>query len=69
MTSSDLLPVSREEMIAEVKREIEFRRRVYPRQVATGRMSQRNAERHIEVMTAVLALLEESRHGNPNDRT
>lgn len=55
----DLFPVTLPEMIAEVAREIEMRRSVYPRQVAAKLLSQVNADRRIAVMQAVLEKLKE----------
>lgn len=55
----DLFPVSREEMIAEVKREIAMRKRVYPLWVADGKLKQDRAARQIKIMEAVLQTLEE----------
>lgn len=44
--------------IACVRREIAQRRKVYPRLVATRKMRQVEADRHIDEMEAVLATLE-----------
>lgn len=41
-----------------VRREISMRKRVYPRWVATQKMTQEEADRQILVMEAVLATLE-----------
>ena len=41
-----------------VKREIEQRRKVYPRLVSARKMRQIEADRHIDEMQAVLATLE-----------
>jgi hypothetical protein len=46
-----------DEQIACVKREIEMRRRVYPRWVQEGKMKQAKADAEIEAMEAVLATL------------
>jgi len=46
------------EQITEVKRELSMRRRVYPAWVANGRISQAEADLHMERMTAVLVTLE-----------
>jgi hypothetical protein len=54
---SDLFGVSREEMLAEVEREIALRRRVYPRWVEAGRLKLDRAERQIAVLEAVAAWL------------
>ena len=50
----DLLPVSREEMVSEVQREIALRRRVYPRWVDAGKLKLDRAERQIAVLEAVV---------------
>lgn len=42
-----------DEQLAEVAREIEMRRRVYPAQVARQKMSQPEADRQMEIMRAV----------------
>jgi hypothetical protein len=49
--------VSREEMLAEVEREIALRRRVYPRWVEAGKLKLDRAERQILVLEAVAAFL------------
>lgn len=54
---TDLLPVSLEEEIAAVEREIGLRKRVYPGRVQARRMSQDRAEREIQIMEAILDLL------------
>lgn len=41
------------EMIAEVQREIRMRRRVYDRRVRSGEMTRVEADRYIDLMTAV----------------
>jgi hypothetical protein len=51
-------PVSRDEMVEELRRELRLRRKVYPTQVATHRMSRPLAGRRIEVIEAVIMLLE-----------
>jgi phosphatidylserine decarboxylase len=48
-----LPPVTLDEQIAEVAREIELRKRVYPGFVARMKMDQEEAERHLERMRAV----------------
>ena len=55
---SDLFPPNLAEQIACIEREIAMRLRVYPRQIANGRMTQRKADREIALMRAVLATLE-----------
>ncbi|MEM6668585.1 MAG: hypothetical protein AAF661_05145 [Pseudomonadota bacterium] len=46
--------IDAQEKIAELKREIGFRERVYPRLVGKGKMSQGDADRRIEVMRSIL---------------
>jgi hypothetical protein len=58
---SDLYPVSIEDMVSEVERELNLRRQVYAMAVAHGSMNRRTADRRFEVMSAVLALLLEAR--------
>jgi len=48
-------PISRADKLGEVRRELGFRRRVYARQVAIGRMTQDAADRGIAVMEAIAA--------------
>jgi hypothetical protein len=57
------LPVSRDEMVEELRRELRQRRKAYPTQVVTHRMSRPLAGRRIEIIEAVIALLE----GLPDD--
>jgi hypothetical protein len=52
-----LFPISLEEMIAEVERELALRRRHYPNWIMTGRLKQATAERHITTLEAVVVLL------------
>lgn len=51
----DLLPVSREEKIAALKREINMRKHVYAGRVAERKMSQDKADKEISIMVAILA--------------
>jgi len=51
--SGDLLPISTDDMLAEVEREIEVRQSVYPRWVADKKLSARTAARRIEIMQAI----------------
>lgn len=51
---TDLLPVSLDEEIVCVKREIAMRVRNYPGWVRTGRLKLDRADREIEIMRAVL---------------
>lgn len=55
---TDLLPIAREDMIVELKRELAKRREVYPKLVAAKRLPERRAERQIAVLAAVLELIE-----------
>ena len=55
---TDSFGFSLAEQIAAVKREIGLRERVYPSQVAKGRMKQETADRELAVMRSVLATLE-----------
>ena len=50
-----------EEQIREIAREIELRKRVYPRWVEDGRYTQVEADHKIAVMEAVLATLKRLR--------
>lgn len=51
-----------DEMIAEVRRECAMRRRVYPKWVAKGMLTQVDAQKQIRVMDAVLDELTERRN-------
>ncbi len=53
--------VGLDRQIACVRREVGMRKRVYPRWVATGKMTQEEADRQIEAMEAVQATLEKLR--------
>jgi hypothetical protein len=55
---TDLFPVVKADMVACVKRELALRKRVYPRHVASGMMTQARADREIEVMQGVLRIIE-----------
>jgi len=44
-------------LIDEAKREAFMRRRVYPKQVSAGRMSQEEADRRIDLMEAIVSRL------------
>jgi hypothetical protein len=54
----DLFPITLPEQIAEIEREIELRRRVYPRWVADRKLTQGTADRQIAAMEAVLRTLQ-----------
>lgn len=53
----ELFPPSLAEQISCVQREIQMRQRVYPRRVAAKAMSQRQADRELAAMEAVLETL------------
>lgn len=55
---TDLLPISLEDQIACVKRELRLRTTTYPKWVAAKRLRQDAADREIAVMTAVLETLQ-----------
>lgn len=63
MSAADLFPISLGDQIACIERELNYRRRVYPRQVAARRMSQEQADKEIARMSAVRDTL--MRVGNP----
>jgi hypothetical protein len=52
-------PITLKEMIAEAERELHLRLTVYPRSVAQGKMSQRQADRNIRLQQAIVAALRE----------
>lgn len=56
--------VSLEDMLDEVRRELDMRRNVYDRLVKSHKMNRRHADRRIDVMAALLAKLETERDGN-----
>ena len=56
----ELFPIGLPDQIKAVEREIVMRRRVYPRWVSGGRMSQAKADAEIAAMEAVLATLKET---------
>jgi hypothetical protein len=58
---TDLLEVTLDDMIAEVRREGQQRRQVYGRLVKDHKMNSRLADRRIDVMDALLAYLEQRR--------
>ena len=53
----DLIPISLDDEILCLRREIGLRERVYPRWVAQGKMKHDNAEREIAVMKSALESL------------
>ena len=54
----DLLGVTLDDMIWEVRRELEQRGRLYPQWGSTGRANKHRLQRQLEVMQAVLEHLE-----------
>lgn len=54
----DLSPVTLDEQIAEVRRELELRKRVYPAWVERGKMTQEAADTHMRRMEVALETLE-----------
>lgn len=62
---ADLFPITIDDQIASVKREISMRHRVYPRWVDTGKMRQDEADREIAAMNAVLATLQSVKEKGP----
>jgi len=63
------MPYSREQKIGALKREISFRRRVYPKQMTKGYMSADKATFEIEVMQAILLDYEEEGDFENDSRT
>lgn len=67
-------PITLDDMIDEVRRELVYRQRVYARLVAEQKMNSRQRDRRIDVMEAVLAHLRTDRgdgplfQGGDNDR-
>ena len=47
-----------DELVACVKREVAYRKKVYPRLVESGGMSERDKERQIGMMVAIMEKLE-----------
>lgn len=54
-------PISLDEQIAELERELRQRERVYPRLIASGQLTKLRAERQVLVMQAALATLRAAR--------
>jgi hypothetical protein len=50
----DASPVTRHDKLRCIRRELEYRRRVYPRWVRAGKMLQVSADREIATMEAIL---------------
>jgi hypothetical protein len=51
---ADLFPINLDDQIACAAREVNMRKKVYPRWVSTGKMKQEEAEREIAVMESIL---------------
>lgn len=51
------MPVTIDEQIAEVERELKMRAKVYPHWVTTGKLTQTAANLHVDRMKAVLETL------------
>lgn len=60
--SGDLYPVDLEEMIQELKRELQLRQHVYPIRVRERKLNARRAERQITIIEALIAKLEGERN-------
>ena len=56
---SDLFPITVEDEIQELEREVALRKRVYPRWVAAGKMTKAKADRQIAVMQSAVERLKE----------
>lgn len=54
-------PIPVEEKVATLRREVNMRESVYPRQVAAGKMRQVTADRQLAVMRAILDDYEQGR--------
>jgi hypothetical protein len=63
----DLYPITLDDMIGEVARELELRRYVYTERCNAGRMNRRRADRQIDVMRAVLDKLKGERDAGTTD--
>jgi hypothetical protein len=55
--SGDLLPVSLDEMIFEMWRELQLRQHLYPLRVAERKMNARRAERQLRIVEAIIEKL------------
>lgn len=58
---SDLFPITIEDEIQELEREVTLRRRVYPRWMAQGKISKVKADRQIAVMESIINRLKDSK--------
>jgi len=59
--TTDLLPITLDEMIAELRREVEMRHRVFPRQVQAKLLKAETADRRIAILEALITKLEGER--------
>lgn len=57
MPALDLFPITIEDEIAELERETKLRRRVYPRWVFVGKLTQEKADRQIAIVESVITRL------------
>lgn len=55
---SDLLPITLQDMITELRRELRTRQRVYLRLIQTGKLQPHIAERQMGVLEAIIEHLE-----------
>lgn len=55
--------ITLEEQVEAVRREIKLRKRVYPRRIEAGQMTQQFADEQVAVMEAVLATVEKAAAG------
>ena len=56
---ADLFPITIDDELAEVEREIALRKRVYPRWIDARRITREKADRHIALMQSVANRLAE----------
>ena len=59
--SGELFPVSVEEMIEELRRELQLRQQFYPLRVAERKMNARRADRQIRIVEALIEKLSAER--------
>ena len=60
--------ISLDAMITEVRRELGYRRMVFPNSVATGKMTRAESDRRFDAMRAVLQFLEREREKQTGPR-
>lgn len=58
MPIMELPPPTKAEMLSCLDRELQYRRFVYPSLVSRGKMSQKMADRQIEIMTAIRTVID-----------